>query len=84
MEAELDEFPGGLATPGLNLQDQPLDITIVLLRKSVLRLESGRSRLEHTERSEQAQRLGLPMRASTRTVTATLVSNVCKSCQGSI
>ena len=73
MKAELNEFRDDLATPGLTLQEQPLEITIELFRKSALRLDSGRSRLENAKLGEYTQRLDLPVRPRTRTVTATLV-----------
>jgi Arc/MetJ-type ribon-helix-helix transcriptional regulator len=72
MEAELNEFRNDFETPGLILEEQPLDIAIQLLRKSVHRLESGKRRLENIESGGKAQRQDLPVQASIRTLLATL------------
>lgn len=66
MEAELIEFRNDFATPGLILEEQPLEVSIDLLRKSMDRLESGRMRLEKIERGERVVR---PVKA-----TATIIS----------
>lgn len=63
VDAELEEFRDDFATPGLVLKDEPLEITIALLRKSAERLEAGRKKLERVEdgerpRREEVRRLG--------------------------
>ncbi|KAF2238265.1 hypothetical protein EV356DRAFT_507360 [Viridothelium virens] len=70
VEAELTEFRDDFATPGLTLQDYPLEVSIELLRKSGQRLESGRTRLEDIEEGKRPLRVDSQM-ASTRTLTAT-------------
>lgn len=60
MEAELLEFRDDFATPGLVLKEQPLELTIELLRKAVHRLESGKIRFDSMEAGKGAQRHGLP------------------------
>ncbi|KAL9097932.1 MAG: hypothetical protein Q9165_000258 [Trypethelium subeluteriae] len=70
VEAELTEFRDDFATPGLTLQDYPLEVSIELLRKSGQRLESGRRRLEDIEEGKRPLRVD-SQTAGTRTLTAT-------------
>ena len=47
--AELSEFRDDYETPALILKDQPLEVTVALLRKSGQRLEAGKRKLNFIE-----------------------------------
>ena len=52
IDSELDEFRDEYATPGLVLQDYPLEIIISMTRNSIKRLERGRMVMDGIEGGE--------------------------------
>lgn len=70
VEAELEEFRADLASPGLILNDDPLEVVIAMLRNSGQRLEAGRRKLENIGQGQRPSRNDIPM--ATRTVSAIL------------
>lgn len=68
VEAELNEFRDDYATPGLIFQEEPLEVTIAMLRKSGQRLEAGKMRLESIEQGGPSQWNRPPENVKTVTV----------------